>query len=197
MGVKAIARYSYADYLALEAESEVKHEFHDGYLVAMAGGTLTHGRITMNISRAMANAIDATNKGCEVLPSDVKVMIEHANRAFYPDASIVCGELEVSDRDPHAIINPILLVEVLSKNTAAFDRGAKFHHYRELDALREYLLISQEEYMVDTYYRTDNGTWEINTYLDPQAEIPLKSVGISLKMADVYRRVVFETESSE
>ncbi len=189
MAEKSLSGYSYADYLALEQNPEVKYEFHDGLITAMAGGTLKHGQITSNINRALGNSLAELDKPCITYSSDVKVRISPTNRTFYPDLSVVCEEPETSEIDKHAIANPQLLIEVLSKNTAAFDRGAKFTHYRQLPSLREYVLISQDEIMVDTYYRTDDGTWEIESYQSLDQLVILKSLGVEVEMKEVYRMV--------
>lgn len=189
MGEIALSNSTYQAYLALEAESDAKYEFHDGMITAMAGGTLEHGQIAMNAARALGNALEAANKPCITYSSDVKVHIASSRRTFYPDASIVCGKAIRSEKDPNALSNPILILEVLSDSTASFDRGAKFTHYRQMDSLKEYVLISQSEAMVDTYYRTEDGTWEINTITDLMALVRLKSIDCEIRMADIYRLV--------
>ncbi len=192
MAEKSSSGSSYTHYLDLEQNPEVKYEFHDGLITAMAGGTLKHGQITSNVNRSLGNAIDGSKKSCIVYSSDVKVRISSTNRTFYPDLSVICEKPETSDLDKHALTNPQLLIEVLSKNTAAFDRGAKFTHYRQLPSLREYVLISQDEIMVDTYYRTQNGTWEIESYQSLDQFVILKSLGVEVEMEEVYRLVEME-----
>lgn len=184
MRKQAPGNYSYETYLTFEAKSELKHEFHDGMITAMAGGTLEHGIITSNFIRALPK-IDSWT----IFPSDVKVHISETNRTFYPDTSIVCGEYKKSEKDQHAITNPVLILEVLSESTAAFDRGEKFTHYRQIPSLREYILISQNVAVVDTYYRTDNGTWEIQTITGLSEIVHLKSVDSKIAMEDIYRLV--------
>lgn len=189
MAEHAVSTYSYEAYLALEAESDVKHEYHDGMIVAMAGGSPKHGQIGINVGGAIGFALRQGEKDCSVYSSDVRIQIETSFRTFYPDLSVVCGPLENSPHDPHAIINPILIVEVLFESTAAFDRGEKFAHYRQLPSLKEYVLVSQEEAMVDTFYRNEAGLWEIHTLTGLNEEVTLKSLGIALRMQDVYYRV--------
>lgn len=189
MGETALSNQTYEAYLALEAESEVKYEFHDGFISAMAGGTPEHGLIAMNFSTGLNSEIQRNNKPCAVYSSDVKMRIEHTNRTFYPDASVVCDKAEKSTKDPQALTNPVLILEVLSESTAAFDRGAKFAHYRQIESLREYVLVSQNEPMVDTYYRTDDGTWEIQTITNITDKVVLKSLDCEIPMSDIYRMV--------
>ncbi|MEM6800217.1 MAG: Uma2 family endonuclease [Bacteroidota bacterium] len=184
MGEKVLPNYSYEAYLALEVESEVKYEYHDGMIVAMAGGTLEHGVIISNFMRVLPEM-----ENCTILPSEVKVHIEASNRTFYPDVSIVCGEFEKSEKDKHAITNPLLIVEVLSEGTAAFDRGEKFAHYREIPVLKEYVLVSQSAPLVDTYFRTENGTWEIETIRSLTESVYLKSIDCEIPMDKIYRKI--------
>ena len=189
MGEKALATYSYQEYLEVEASSEQKYEYHGGFITAMAGGTLPHGQLAVNIGSSINNEIARDSKPCNAYSSDVKVRIESANRTFYPDFSVVCGAPQTSEKDANALTNPLLIVEVLSESTVAFDRGAKFSHYRQIQSLKEYVLISQSEPMVDVYYRTKDGTWEINTYMELSDSIQLKSLDCTIQMEAVYRRV--------
>lgn len=197
MGEPAISTYSYAAYLAMEAEAEQKHEYHGGEITAMAGGTLAHGQIAMNFGRAIGNGLEKAGKACSTFSSDVRVHIQEAKRGFYPDLSVVCGAPETSDQDPQALANPLLVVEVLSPTTAAFDRGTKFAHYRQLKSLREYVLISQNEAMVDVFYRREDDAWEIETYFGLEAKVALLSLGIEVLSADIYRLVEFPSPTSD
>ncbi len=186
MGEQALATHTYENYLALEAEPETKYEFHDGFITAMAGGSLEHGQIAGNFIWAVRNALEVEKKRCLTYTSDVKVHIASSRRTFYPDASVVCEQPERSEKDEQALTNPVLILEVLSDSTESFDRGAKFRHYRQIPSLRQYVLISQREASVDTYYRTDDGTWEIHSFLGLQETIPLKSIKCEISMADIY-----------
>ena len=124
-----------------------------------------------------------------IFNSDLKVHIEATNRTFYPDVTVACESPVYSKKDLNALTNPILIVEVLSETTADFDRGLKFSHYRRLPSLREYVLISQGEPVVDTYFRTESGLWEIHTITGLEGKVELKSIGCTLKMEDIYRLV--------
>lgn len=189
MAEKARSSYDYEAYLALEAASEVKYEYHDGTITAMAGGTPEHGLITANVIRGLGNALEDADKPCRVYSSDVKVHIETHQRTFYPDGSVVCGPTERASKDVNAITNPVLILEVLSESTATFDLGAKFSHYRQLPSLREYLLVSQSEVFVTAYHRTTSQTWEIHTYTQLSDKVLLKSLGIGLSVERMYRMV--------
>lgn len=189
MAEKALTSYSYQKYLDLEASSSTKYEFHGGFITAMSGGTLAHGQIAVNTAYCVSDEIAKANKPCNSYSSDIKVRIETADRTFYPDFSVVCGEVLTAEKDPNALINPLLILEVLSESTVAFDRGAKFSHYRQISSLKEYVLVSQHEAMVDVFYRTKDGTWEIHTYTNLEDSVQLKSLDCSISMAAVYRRV--------
>lgn len=129
MAEKGSSNHTYKDYLALEAESDVKYEYHDGFIVAMAGGSPEHGLIAGNFISSVNGALLGGSKPCATFTSDVKVHIGATNRIYYPDASIVCGPYQRSPKDANALTNPILILEVLSESTMAFDRRAKFAHY--------------------------------------------------------------------
>ncbi len=188
MAAESKLSYSYEAYLALEKESEVKHEYHDGEIFAMAGGTLEHALIGMNVGRFLGSAIDRQSRNCLVLSSDARVKVEDLNRAFYPDVSVVCGDLVRSESDPNAVTNPILLVEVLSESTADYDRGKKFSFYRQLSSMREYLLISSTGIYIDSYYRPGpQDPWEIQTYGRLSEQLKVKSLSLELAISDIYR----------
>lgn len=189
MGEKALGNYSYQEYLDLEASSETKYEFHDGFITAMAGGSPAHSQIAGNVIRFTGNDIDKKNKPCIVHTSDLRIRVERTKRTYYPDISVVCEDPVYSSQDAHALTNPVLVIEVLSESTAAFDRGGKFTNYRQIPSLREYVLISQEEPVVDTYYRTEDNLWEINTIMGLKGIVVLKSIGCELKMSDIYSKV--------
>jgi Uma2 family endonuclease len=134
---------TYAEYLAFEEQSDEKHEFLDGELFATSGGTPDHGALAVAISAALSGAL--RGRPCRVHSSDVRVRVQATGLAAYPDVSVVCGKLETDAEAPHAITNPVLLVEVLSDSTEARDRGEKAAHYRHLPSLREYVLVSQRQ----------------------------------------------------
>ena len=185
----AVKTYSLKEYLELESAGDQKYEFHDGYITAMAGGTLKHGQIQTNLSREVSNALIRANKSCSAYSSDVKVAIDRANRYFYPDLSVVCGESHTSPWAPHGLANPLLIVEVLSEGTEAFDRGRKFFYYPQIDSLREYVLISQESAMVDVYFRREDDIWQLQSYSGATGAIPLQALGIEISLEEIYRGV--------
>jgi Uma2 family endonuclease len=175
-------RATYAEYIAIANDSEVKYEYVSGEIVAMSGGTIAHGRL---IGRAMAMLDRALEgKPCVALPSDLRVRIRAADRATYPDIHVVCGDIERDADDDHAVVNPTLIVEVLSDSTEDSDRTEKFAAYRRLKSLREYVLISQRERRVEVY-RRDGRRWHLDEY--GAGERPaLESVSIELAVDELY-----------
>jgi Uma2 family endonuclease len=177
---------AYAEYLAVEAESDVKHEFCNGAIVAMAGGTLAHSHLATRIAGIAMAALEG--RSCRPFNSDAKIRIPKTTLATYPDLSIVCGPIHRDAEDPNAIVNPTLLLEVLSPGTEAYDRGEKFAHYRELETLEEYVLVSSEETRIEVFRRNADRTWTFTSY-GPGATLPLRSVDIELSVDRAYEGV--------
>ena len=174
---------TYPEYVALERSSDVRHEFLDGTVVAMAGGTPEHGALAAAIIRELGGAL--RGKPCRVFSSDVRVRVPETGLATYPDVSVVCGQLETDPEDADAVTNPVLVVEVLSETTEAHDRGAKAAHYRRLSSLREYILVAQDEHRIEVQRRTEHGRWEL-IEARPGDVLALVSVDIELDVAAVY-----------
>jgi Uma2 family endonuclease len=178
-------KMTYAEYLALEGKSlDVKHEFVDGEVYAMAGGTPDHGALAVAFASEVRAAIGA--RPCRVFSSDVRVRVVATGMAAYPDVSVVCGKLETDPEDASAITNPVLVVEVLSDSTEARDRGVKAAHYRHVPSLREYVLVSQRERRVEVHRRNEAGRWELFEY-EGHATAELASVGCRVALDDLYR----------
>lgn len=151
--------YTYAEYLAYERDSGFKHDFDDGEIRAMAGGSRRHNALALR----MGAVLDSTRgSGCVAFQSDQKVRILATGRATYPDATAVCGPIEGDPDDPsgQTITNPTLLVEVLSQSTEEDDRGAKWLHYQRIPSLKEYVLVSQDTRRIERYQRQPNGSWD-------------------------------------
>lgn len=180
----AASRMTYAEYLAAEEKSQVRHEYLCGEVWAMAGGTPEHGAIAASLIILLGNAV--RDKACRVFTSDVRVRVEATDLATYPDVSVVCGALERSPADDSAIVNPVLLVEVLSDSTEAYDRGEKAAHYRRIPSLRGYLLVSQREPRLELFRRVQEDRWEFYE-ADPGDSLPLASIDAVVHTDDVYR----------
>ena len=174
--------YSYAEYLAYERDSGLKHEYDGGEILAMAGGSRRHNALALRVGAAL----DATRlAGCVAFQSDQKVRILATGRATYPDVSVVCGKIEGDPADPQdaTITNPTLLVEVLSPSTEQEDRGTKWRHYQLLPSLQEYVLVSQDAARVERYRRLPGGTWE---YSDVRAGTVELTTGAVLDLEKLY-----------
>jgi Uma2 family endonuclease len=175
-------RATYAEYLALEESSEIKHEYIGGAIVAMAGGTIEHGRLSTRLTVLTSRALEG--RPCVVLPSDVRVRIRTADRSTYPDLHVVCADVERDPDDEHAVVNPTVIIEVLSNSTSESDRGDKFAAYRRLRSLREYVLVSQYERRIDVY-RRDGSRWQLDEYRAGE-KLQLESIAVEFPVDDVY-----------
>lgn len=173
---------TYAEYLEAERRSIEKHEYLRGRVWAMAGGTVEHGRLAAAVTIALGAAL--RGRPCVVLSSDVRVRVETTNRATYPDVSVVCGPPEPASDDRDAIVNPIVVVEVLSDTTEKDDRGEKFAHYRRLASLREYVLVAQEDRRIEVF-RREGDHWSLFE-AGPGGSIELTSIGATLVVDDIY-----------
>lgn len=182
MADAAKRRVSYAEYLALERSGERKHEYVAGTIVAMAGGTIEHGRLASRLTALLSVALEG--RPCAVLPADVRLRIRQADRSTYPDLHVVCGQVERDPDDEDAVVNPVVIVEVLSDSTAESDRGDKFADYRRLRSLKEYVLVSQRERRVDVY-RRDGRRWVLDEHGRGE-ELRLESIDVSLAVDRVY-----------
>lgn len=183
MSAAALARMTYAEYLLLEQRSDEKHEYLDGEIFAMAGGTPEHAALAMAIGRELGNALKG--KPCRVFSSDLRIRIRSASACTYPDVAVVCGKLELDGDDQNSVLNPVLLVEVLSDATEAHDRGDKAMRYRQIASLREYVMVSHRAPRVEVHRRTPQGTWEIFDYRAGEA-LELRSIEASFPVDAIY-----------
>jgi Uma2 family endonuclease len=176
------------EYLALERQAEYKSEYLDGVVYALAGSSERHNLITGNIITEIN--VQVRKSPCKVYPSDLKVRIPNSKRFFYPDVSVVCGETQFADDQKDVILNPIFIVEVLSESTAAFDRGKKFQSYQQIESLQEYLLVAQDEYVVEHFLRQESGHWLYTKVSGPEAAIVLPTIECRLLLQDIYNKII-------
>jgi Uma2 family endonuclease len=175
-------RYSYEEYLAYEQDSSMKHEYVDGDILAMAGGSRRHSALASRISAAL----EVSRKpGCVAFQSDQRIRILATGRATYPDVSMVCGAIEGDPADPSGatITNPTVIVEVLSPSTEHDDRGAKWQQYQTIAALQEYVLVSQTDPRIEHYRRIGDGGWEYHDVTEGTLHL---ATGASLDLARLY-----------
>jgi Uma2 family endonuclease len=187
--------YTPDEYRELEETAEFKNEYRDGEIVPMTGGTINHSRIIRNLSRALGNSIEGT--AFELFHGDLRLWIPQYRRGTYPDVMAIEGDPVFTEGRNDEILNPILIVEVLSKSTKGFDREDKFRLYRSIPEFREYVLVSQYEVLVEQYIKTASNQWLFHEYEGAAATIPFTSVGVEISASDIYNKVVFETEESE
>ncbi len=179
------------EYLAWELTQQERHEFWDGEVVLMAGGTKKHNRVSGNCFKVLDGLL--VDRDCEVYITDVKVQVEANRKYFYPDVVVTCDGRE---HDTQMVQFPCLIVEVLSPSTEAVDRGAKFTYYRRFTTLREYVLIQMERPMVEVFCRNEMGKWVLTEYGMGDV-IDLESLGCQVAVVDLYDRVVFDEIDGE
>jgi Uma2 family endonuclease len=174
------------EYLSIERRAEFKSEYIEGMTYAMAGGSERHNLLTGNLVTELNIQLRTTD--CKVYPSDMKVRPPNARKLFYPDVSVVCGETQFADDERDVILNPVLIAEVLSDSTEAFDRGKKFSSYQQIESLREYLLVSQGECVVEHYLRQEAG-WFYTKAAGLDAGLTLPALNCRLALSDLYNKV--------
>ncbi len=191
MSAETERRYTLDEYLALERESEVRYEFWNGEVFAMSGGTLSHERIMGN---AFAFFRSLLRGRCETFASDMQIKVPSAPPYRYADGSVVCGKVEVERFNGNdLLINPLLIYEVLSPSTEAYDRGDKFTYYKSIPSLREYLLVAQHRPHITHYAKQADGVWSYAEINDLDGSLQLRSVDVTLTLSDVYQDVELET----
>jgi Uma2 family endonuclease len=189
MSTLTVTHVTPEEYLAAERLSETRSEYLDGGVYPMPGGTANHGRIVVNVATELATQL--RERDCDVLLSDMKVRMPDSRKFFYPDVVVICGKLQFHDERKDIITNPNLVIEVLSPSTEAFDRGAKFRAYQTIESLKEYLLASQDRPLIEQYIRDEGGEWRYKAAEGIESSLTLPSVGCTLNLAAVYKRVEF------
>ena len=184
---------SLEEYRNLETIAEVKHEYHDGEIIEMTGGSINHNSILINLIVLLKLALRGTNYRLQ--SSDLRLWIPQYNRGLYPDLMIIAGEPLFSDNRNDEILNPCLIIEVLSPSTSGYDRGDKFRYYRSIPQLNQYLLVSQGEILIESYSKTSENNWLLQEYTPARGIISLDSLGISLNLADIYEGIDFSLNS--
>ncbi|MCX6359458.1 MAG: Uma2 family endonuclease [Armatimonadetes bacterium] len=183
-------RWTDAEYLAFERASDVRHEYLDGIVYGMSGGSVAHALLTAQLTAEVG--LRLRGKPCRPYSADLRVHNAETGAYTYPDLTIVCGEPRVLDEQRDTLLNPTVVVEVLSPSTEAYDRSRKFAHYRRIPSLRDYILVSQEAPIIEVFSRREGDTWLYTPYegLDASAEVP--SIGCTVPLADIYAGVSFE-----
>ena len=183
-------RYTPQEYLLREEKAEYKSEYYQGKIVALAGASINHNRITRNITTALANVSEVG--GCEAFSNDLRVWIEAKNRYVYPDVAVVCGEIDLAEGRDDTIINPKIIIEVLSASTENYDRGDKFRAYWALDSLEEYILVDQYRMRVEYFRQVNERDWFLRVFTKAEEALELKSVGVEIPLEQIYRNVAWD-----
>jgi Uma2 family endonuclease len=190
MSAEPVPHFTHEEFLKREVQSAFRHEFLDGRIEMMAGGSHNHSLLMSTIARILGNALDG--RDCEVHGEALMVHIAAANVTTYPDAMVICGKPNFVTKQKNEVSNPVVIVEVLSPSSERYDRGEKFRFYQQLPSLKAYVLISQKEPLVEVYTRSDSGAWPKTEFRGLDAVATLSSLGIELSMKQLYQRVDWE-----
>jgi Uma2 family endonuclease len=188
MSTAAKPRYTPAEYLSLERTSEIRHEYYRGEIFAMSGASREHGLIAGNLFAEMRSQI--LGRGCESFVSDMRVQVEASGLYTYPDVVVVCGEPRFEDKHGDTLLNPTVVCEILSESTEAYDRGAKFGHYRKISSLREYVVVAQDRMSVERFTRRGD-EWVLTEFSEPEQVLELESIGCKVPLSGIYVMVQF------
>ena len=178
--------YTETDYLTFEEGSETKNEYFDGQIYAMAGASAKHSVITVNILSELRTQL--RKKNCTVYGSDMRIKVNETGLYTYPDISVACEDRKLIGDKTNTLLNPVVIVEVLSDSTESYDRGAKFEHYRQLSSLKEYVLVSQNDKKLEKFSRNSNGKWELSETTNEVTELDLPSIGCKLSIDEIYEK---------
>ncbi|MCB1142559.1 MAG: Uma2 family endonuclease [Leptospiraceae bacterium] len=174
------------EYLEYDLASQDKNEFFNGQIYAMAGASEKHNTISMNLSISIG--LQLRNKPCKVYAGDMRIKVKSTGLFAYPDLLVACPEKVFSGDSPDTLLNPIVIIEILSDSTESIDRGAKFAHYRQIPSLQEYVLISQNSQKIEKYHLNSSSKWELEETTDEKQEIELSSISCVLKLEEVYEK---------
>ena len=185
----AIERLSVADYLRAERASESKHEFHEGEVAVTVGGSFRHARIITNLVNVFSDLL--TEQEADVLQA-LRVRVDAVDLYTYPDVSIVCGSPVLEDHHNDTLMNPTVIIEVLSPSTEAYDRGQKFAYYRQIPSLREYVLVAQHQPSIDHFLRRENDDWVIGTGCERIDQVlRLQTLELQVPLRRIYHKIDF------
>jgi Uma2 family endonuclease len=178
------------EYLAQEREAEVRHEYWFGTVVAMSGGSERHPLITLNVAGELRHALK--RRGCRVYSSDMRLRVTPAGLYVYPDIMAVCVEPAFADARNDTLLNPTVIVEVLSPSTEKYDMGAKGWHYRTLESVRDYVTVAQDSPRIEICHRTSSREWVISITEGIDATLRIESLNVEIPLAEIYANVTFE-----
>lgn len=180
------------EYIKFERASIGKHEYFDGQIYAMTGASRIHNLIAGNTLAMLHSQL--RKKPCEIFPSDMRVKVTRTGLYTYPDLVIICGKPEFTDDILDTIINPLVLIEILSPSTERYDRGMKSQSYRTIETLQDYILIAQDQYHVEHYSRQNSGQWLLQEAIGRESALTIRSIECTLALGDVYEKVAITPE---
>ena len=181
------SQFTAEEYLAMEAVADYKSEFHRGEIFALAGGTLDHNGIALDLAIELSSIL--ASKGCRVLNSDNRLFIQQSGLYTYPDVMVICGKIQLLERRKDTVTNPLLIIEVLSDSTRDYDRGAKFEFYKQIPSLQEYILVESERPRVECYRRAADDRWMIEAFDGLDAISLFESIGCEVPLRRIYHKV--------
>ena len=188
MAINPQTKLTPSEYLAFErSQTDAKHEYLNGEVTLMAGASLAHNRIVSNLVATLHAQM--RGRPCDVFSGDMRVHILDTGLYAYPDIAALCDEPRLEDDASDILLNPSVIMEVLSPSTEAYDRGAKFDHYRSIESLRTYVLIAQDRPQIEMFRRQDQGNWLFSVAKGVEATVPLDTIDCALALSDVYERV--------
>jgi Uma2 family endonuclease len=170
-------------YLEIERQAETKSEFHDGQMFAMAGASPNHALLANSIGALLYRQVPPE---CRVFNADLRINVVSARLYTYADCSVVCGELQFSGEQRDGVVNPLLIVEVLSPSTEGYDRGKKFELYRTIESFREYLIVHQERRHVEHFSKQEDGNWLLREHSGREGSVVVDRLGVRISLADLY-----------
>src|SRR6266849_2096693 len=194
MSAQPQPRLTPEQYLEIERAAEFRNEYYNGRMYAMSGGSHPHAIVIGNLAFALRSGLG--KRPCLVTPIDLRVRVAPTGLYTYPDVVVVCGEPRYADDQRDTLLNPILLIEVLSPSTEAYDRGFKSAQYRTLESLQEYALVSQAEPRVEVFRRQDGGHWLLSEFVGLEVACRFESVGASVALVEVYDKVTFDGDEA-
>jgi Uma2 family endonuclease len=187
MSTQPKARLTPEEYLAIERAAEYKNEFFNGEIFAMTGASRQHNQITVNFVRVLGNQL--LESPCNVYASEMRVKAISAQNYMYPDVVVTCGQTFFEDQEMDTLLNPKVLIEVLSPSTAAFDRAEKFAYYKLIESLTDYVLVNQKPYRVEHFVKQEQGRWTYYDFTSADEVLRLDSVGCEVLLKDIYLKV--------
>jgi Uma2 family endonuclease len=180
-------RLSPEEYLAIEREAEFRSEYRGGEIYSFAGASRRHNRVVTNITITLGNQL--RDRPCNAYANNMRVLVSETGLYAYPDVVVTCGEERLLDDHEDTLLNPIVVIEVHSTSTEAYDRGKRFAHYRQVESLRDYLLIAQGQKRIECFTRQEHGQWLYAEAHEPDAVVRIESIGCDLALSDVYAKV--------